>query len=488
MPRRSHWFQAPAAAATLVLSTTSAIAQAPTQVPSQPPALTPCDVRGLTGDVVCGSVRVPENRSRPDSRQIDLRVVIARATTAARRPDPFLLLAGGPGQAASDMGPFATDAFSRVREQRDIVLVDARGTGGSNGLRCPLMRRPEDFGGSTIYPDESVRACRDSLERVADLTQYTTANIADDLEAVRRAFNWPALNFYGTSYGSRLALTFLRRHEKSVRTMVLKAVAPPSLIAPMNYAVDVERAFTLLERDCRADRACAATFPSIRADLDTVLARAATGSIRAVVPWGGAADTIAITRDAIAGAFVNAMQSAAERSRLPAALRQAASGNAVPLATVVIQLRRVLDNVLYVGMHLSVSCGEDGRMLDLERARQDDGRTFLGSARVRMLADACRDWPTPPATPGAHDPVRSRVPVLLVSGELDPNTPPRHAEDALRYLRNGRHVVLAGVAHGWSNVTACGSAFVADFVARASVANLEVSCARVSRAPAFVVR
>ena len=127
-------------------------------------------------------------------------------------------------------------------------------------------------------------------------------------------------------------------------------------------------------------------------------------------------------------------------------------------------------------------------MLDLGRARQDDAQTFLGSSRVRMLAEACRDWPTPPATPGAHDPVRSRVPVLLVSGELDPNTPPRHAEDALRYLPNGRHVVLAGVAHGWSNVAACGSTFVADFVARASVENLDVSCASVSSAPPFAVR
>ena len=77
--------------------------------------------------------------------------------------------------------------------------------------------------------------------------------------------------------------------------------------------------------------------------------------------------------------------------------------------------------------------------------------------------------------------------MLLVSGELDPNTPPRHADEALRTLPNGRHVVLAGVAHGWSNVAACGAAFVAEFIDRASARELDVSCGAVSSAPRFVM-
>lgn len=456
---------------------------------AQQVALRACDVSGLTGVVLCGRISVPENRRAPQGRRIEIAIVVARATGAAREPDPFVLLAGGPGQAGTEMGPFATQAFSIVRERRDLVLLDARGTASSNGLRCALMRHPADLGGATMYPAESVAQCRDSLGRTADLTQYTTQNIADDLEDVRRAFGWPAINIYGTSYGSRLAFEFLRRHESSVRTIVMKAVAPPTLIAPMNYAQDADSAFDLLLRDCRAEPACAAMSPDIRADLERVLARAAAGDVRAAVPRGPGepTDTVRIERDAVAGLLVSAMQSVGERAQIPALLRAAAGGNSARLAALVVQTRRLLDERLFIGMHLSVACADDGRWLDLARARRDDSRTYLGSSRVRMLAEACAAWPVSTGKFAPPEPVRSNVPVLLVSGELDPNTPPRHAADALRTLPSGRHVILRGVAHGWSNVSACGARFVADFVARASTRDLDVACADSSSAPPFRV-
>jgi pimeloyl-ACP methyl ester carboxylesterase len=452
-------------------------------------SLAPCTVRGLDGDVRCGTVRVPENRAHPERRQIDLAIVVASATGSPRAADPFMLLAGGPGQAGSQMGPFATQAFARVREHRDLVLIDTRGTGRSNGLRCAMMRRPEDLGGPSMFPDASVRQCRDSLQHVADLTQYTTAAIADDIEAVREALGVPQLNLYGTSYGTRVALVYLRRHPTGVRTIVLKAVAPPTLIAPMNYAEDAQRALGLLERDCLADSACA-TLGSPTRNLERTLARAAAGEIRVAAPAAisPARDTVTISRDAVAASLVGAMQSAGSRAQLPLLLRQAADGNTTPLAALIVQYRQLLDQEISSGMFLSVSCGEDGRRIDLARARRDDGRTFLGSARVRMLAGACAGWSVPPETPGAYDPVRATAPVLLVSGVLDPNTPPRHAESALRTLPNGRHVLLDGVAHGWSNVDGCGAAFVADFVARASTAELDVRCGERSSAPPFAVR
>jgi pimeloyl-ACP methyl ester carboxylesterase len=451
--------------------------------------LTACTVRGLVGDVRCGSVRVAEDPRKPGGRRIDLRVVVARATGPDRAPDPLVLLAGGPGQAGTEMGEFAAEAFARVRVSRDIVLVDARGTGGSGSLHCALMRSPSDLVGPTIYPVASVRLCHDSLARIADLTRYTTAAIADDLESIRKALGYPRFNLYGTSYGTRLGLVFLGRHPASVRTMVLKAVAPPTMVAPMNYAADAERAFRLLVRDCAADSACARAFPSPRADLDSVLARAGRGAIRAPVPNGsGGTDTLVVARDAIAGSLMTLMQSASQRSLVPKALHAAAAGDIRALATVVIQTRRAVDAAIASGMHLSVSCADDGARLDTAVSARADAGTFLGPSRVRMLADACAAWPMPRHDAASGSAVRGRTPVLLVSGELDPNTPPRHAEEALRTLPNGRHVVLAGVAHGWSNVAGCGGAFVADFIARASTKGLDLACASVSSAPAFVVR
>jgi pimeloyl-ACP methyl ester carboxylesterase len=455
---------------------------------AQPPALTPCTIRGLDGDVRCATVRVAEHPRKPNERTLELFVVVARATGPARSPDPFLLLAGGPGQATSEMGPFASEAFGKVREARDLVLIDARGTGRSNPLTCALMRTSAQLAGWTMYPADELRACRDSLSQRADLTQYTTANIADDIEAVRRAFGWPALNVYGTSYGSRLALTYARRHPASVRSMVLKAIAPPQMIAPMNYADDAEAAFALLERDCRADSACARAFPDPRADLKTVLDRAASGGVVAVVTAPDLRrDSLPISRDAVAATLVGALQSAGTRSQLPALLRSAAAGSAESIAGLILQYRRQLNTGIWMGMHLSVSCADDGHHLDLSRARTSDGRTFLGSSRVRMLAEACAAWVPIPETPGATAPVRSTAPVLLVSGELDPNTPPHWGDDALRTLPNARHVVLRGVSHGWSNVARCGADFVAAFVRQASVRDLDVSCGATSSAPPFTI-
>ena len=463
------------------------LAGAAAQASAQSPVLQTCTVAGLDGDVRCGTVSVPENRAQPGARRIDIAVVVARATGTPREPDPFVLLPGGPGQAGTEMGPFATAAFSQVREHRDLVLIDYRGTGRSNGLKCAMTRQAADLGGWTIYPPASVRFCRDSLARTSDLTQYTTANIADDIEDVRSAFGWPALNFYGTSYGSRLAFVFLRRHESSVRSIVMKAVAPPTVILPMTYADDAEVALDLLERDCRAELACASLTPSVKADLRTVMQRADSGNVRVTVPWRNGTESVVVTRDAIVGTLLGVMQSANDRSLLPAALRRAAHGDMSQVAQLVARYRTTLDQLFFMGMHLSVICADDGRFADTTAARRTDGRTFLGGSRVRMMVEACSDWTVPPLTPNATAAVRSNVPVLLVSGELDPNTPGVHAEAALRTLPTGRHVVLKGVAHGWSNVGQCGAAFVADFVARRSVRDLDVACGTVSSAPRFVV-
>lgn len=386
-------------------------------------------------------------------------------------------------------------AWGLLRRKRSVSFAStatscsstraAPATPTASPVRCYVMHRTSR--GRTLFPTAAVIHCRDSLSATADLSQYTTANIADDLEDVRRTLGWPALNLYGTSYGSRLAFVFLRRHPTSVRSVVLKAVAPPTLIAPMNYAIDAERALGLLIHDCAADAGCASAFPNPRADLDAVLSHAASGRLQ-LVDQPNQSTALPVSREILASLLMSTLQSTGSRAQLPLILRQAALGDTRQLAALVTQGRRALDRELFYGMHLSVVCGEDGRMMDMTAAQRDDGGTFLGSARVRMVIDACANWIVPPATPGAFDAVRADAPILLVSGELDPNTPPRHAEEALRTLPNGRHVVLRGVAHGWSNVAACGAAFVAEFVARASARELDLRCAEQSSAPPFVVR
>ena len=137
---------------------------------------------GSTEPVRCGTVSVPEDRSKPDGRRIDLRVVVIPAV----KPDPAMAplydLAGGPGLAATGGADFYLTVGQGYRQARDIVLVDQRGTGASAPLACPELA-----GTGTTYPDAAVRACRERLATQADLSRYTTADTVADLQAVRAA-------------------------------------------------------------------------------------------------------------------------------------------------------------------------------------------------------------------------------------------------------------------------------------------------------------
>lgn len=453
--------------------------------------LTPCSVAGLTGDVRCGSVEVFENRSARAGRRLAISVIVARATEQDRAPDPLFLFAGGPGQSASGMVDFANTAFSLVRRHRDLVFVDVRGTGKSGALNCRLYRKPSDFFGE-FFPAASVSHCRDSLGSLADLRQYTTPIIADDIDNVRAALGYDRINIYGTSYGSRLAFVYLRQHPQHVRAIVMKAIVPTTAHMPMGYAQDVERALKLLARDCAADRECAAQYPEFEAEFRAVVDRAKRGKLRAAWPSQPAVsgvragDSLTIGADALTTTVMGFMQSVGSRSSLPRAIHRASQGDPTELAQAVLLYRTSLDGgQLAVGMHLSVMCSEDTRWLDPRKAAQDNATTFLGDARVRAQISACRNWPQGDPGRDYDQPVRSSVPVLLVSGELDPNTPARWGDEAVRTLPNARHIVLPLVAHNFSSVASCGSQFVADFIERASGRDLDLSCTSAIRLPPF---
>jgi len=453
--------------------------------------MAPCTIPGLTGDVRCGTVEVYENRAARSGRRLALSVIVAQATGPDRAPEPLFLFAGGPGQAASGMVSFANEAFSIARQRRDLVFVDARGTGRSAPLNCRLYRTPQDYFGD-FYPPASVRHCADSLGKLAELRFYTTPIIADDIDDVRAALGYERINIYGTSYGSRLAFVYLRQHPDRVRAIVMKAIVPPTMHAPMGYARDSEAALKLLARDCAADRDCSMLYPNFEQEFRIVVARAKRGELRGVWPAQGrpagvaAGDSVTIPGDAFTTTVMGFMQSVGSRAQLPRAIHRAYLGDASDVVQSILFYRTQLDGVqISIGMHLSVMCSEDTRWLDARQAAQDNANTFLGDARVRSQLAACREWPRGDPGRDYDQPVRASAPVLLVSGELDPNTPARWGDEAARTLPNARHVILPLVAHNFSSVQSCGGQFVADFIERASARDLDLSCTSQIRLPPF---
>ena len=236
--------------------------------------LSPCRLKGGL-QASCGSFEVSEDRKRPEGRRLSLRVAVVPALARAPQPDPLFMLAGGPGQAATEALPeLITAAFERVHRTRDIVLIDQRGTGHSSPLKCelidpdaPLAKRIADPG----FPAERLEACLKGYD--ADPRLYTTSIAMEDLDEVRRALGYGAIDLWGGSYGTRAALVYLREHGETVRSIILDGVAPPTLRLPLSFAADAQRALDRLFLACAGEEACAKAWPDLPARFQRLLGR-----------------------------------------------------------------------------------------------------------------------------------------------------------------------------------------------------------------------
>jgi pimeloyl-ACP methyl ester carboxylesterase len=484
MPPRSL-SRAAALAATLTLAAPAA-AQAPAFVEQ------PC--RGGNAGARCGTVQVPENREQAGGRTIALNVVVIPASTPGPVRAAVTFFAGGPGQPATPMAEGAAEYYEGLREGRDMLFIDQRGTGRSAPLQCRLRdpANPQSYLGD-FFPPDAVARCLDELRQRADLTRYGYPEHAHDVDAVRAALGYERLDLWGGSYGTRAAQVYMRMYPHRVRSAVLEGVVPPGYRQPEGYAQYVEAALAGLFAECRADAACHEAFPDPARELRQVArrleSRPATAEI--VDPQSGARLRLTLTRDAFADMIRKLLYDPGLASMVPFVVHRAWEGDFRPAARLALADRRNAAEGIFWGLSLAITCSEDVPFIDSATAAHDNGRTFLGDFRVRQQTAACRGWPryTPPAD--YHELVRLEIPTLLVSGELDSVTPPRGAERALRALPNGLHVVVPHAGHSYNGMPGaeeCIEAIVLRFYQQASVRGLDTSCVQRIQRPPFVVR
>jgi pimeloyl-ACP methyl ester carboxylesterase len=360
------------------------------------------------------------------------------------------------------------------------VLVDQRGTGGSQPLACSPAGSDENLQGylDPLLPPEQVRACRRAHEGSADLTRYTTSDYVDDLDEVRAALEYERINVWGGSYGTRVALAYIRRHPGRVRSAVLEGVTHTFWRYPLHHAAAGQRALGLLFEACRADPRCVSAAGDPSASLDGVLARFEDGAIsqRVTLP-DGRVEALRLHRDVFLDWLRTRMYSAATAVELPLLLRRAATdGDLGWLLQEVIDGQRALregDN-WFSGLWLSVTCAEDVPLITeraVERATRD---TIFGDYRVRRHQQACREWPQGVVPAGFEEFVRADVPVLVISGELDPVTPPSAGRDILVDLTGARHVV-ARQGHIATDL-ACMAGVIEQFIRLGEATSVDASC------------
>jgi pimeloyl-ACP methyl ester carboxylesterase len=454
-------------------------------------ALAPCTVPGTTGDVQCGHHRVWEDRDARSGRQIDLSIIVLRATETPRPPDALFVLAGGPGQGPSQIAGFVNDVFGDIRRHRDIVLLDLRGTGKSHSLACPeLVELPANgiYDADWLSP-AALKRCRERLERQADLRLYTTEIAMADLDEVRAALGYEQIDLYGTSYGTRAAQIYMRDFPTRVRAVVMKGAVPLTMAAmPSTHAADGERAWQQLVKRCAADATCAAAYPSLDADFRSIIQRLERTPVEIDAKTeDGKPVRVRLTRGLFGEAFRNLLYSPATAARAPAMVSAIARGDYTSIAPIVLQTRTLPGTELSAGFFLSVTCAEDVPFIRAEDVEQRAAGTFGGPYRMQQQRRACDLWARGREPRLRGQPVRSSIPVLIFSGDQDPVTPPAGGEELRKHLPNARHVVVANNGHAFGSLQECGERLMADFIAAGSAADLDVSCASTIPPVPFVV-
>ena len=336
------------------------------------------------------------------------------------------------------------------------------------------------------FPVEAVRACRDTLDRRADLTQYTTAAAADDFDEVLAALGYRAVDLVGLSYGGRAALVFVRRHPARVRSMILSSGATPSLTIPLPFAKAAGSALEMVFADCRSDMVCNRAFPQPD-ELDTVLSRLGRSPAQVAVPasrrWR--AEMVAWTREGFAETIFGLLYDVAHARKIPYCIHQAYQGNFVPFAEETVRARQIAWARNDYGLTLSVMCSEDAPFIDSAFASRALAQQPLGAPLLPSVQAACAQWPRGPLPPDERAPVESSVPTLILSGARDPTGATQAAAVAAQHLPNSLQV--AAPYYGHSELNACLLGLITTFIERPEPAALNTLCVASPHVPPFAI-
>lgn len=448
---------------------------------------TPCTLAsdGALASVAahCASLDVPEDRAAPDGRRISLSIAWVAPEAGEAEADPVFLLAGGPGQSARESYPSLERAFADVARHRNVILLDQRGTGDSHRLGCG-SEEESDFDDSSEAVARHARECLDALSRRADVRHYTTTDAVADLDAVRQAIGAQTINLIGISYGTRVAQQYMKAHPAAVRSAVLDGVVPNTLVLGSEHAKNLDAALLAQFRQCAELPACAEKLgdPQVRF-------QALADELRAMPRQVRYRD--ATTGETAEGEFTYPMLSALLRlyayqpaiaATLPVLLHDLSRGESDAAMAQARMLLASMGDSMAHGMGLSVSCTEDADELEADPA---DAITVLGGEFVHYLKTQCAIWPRGQRPADFREPVRGDTPVLLLSGQLDPVTPPRYGDDVARHLDRSRHLVLNGQGHNVIGV-GCTPKLVARFIESADPQAPDAQCLeRLATLPPF---
>lgn len=433
----------------------------------------------------CGTLTVPLYHADPDGETIRLAVAILPALNGQPRPDPVIYLEGGPG------GSALTGLYGwlgvELREERDLILFDQRGTGFSTpALFCDDF--DYDFDVDEAESAEYYAACAKELRAEGiDLNAFSSAESAADTAMLARALGYEQVNVYGISYGTRVAMAVMRDHPEIVRSVVLDSPYPPQVMGYDEQAINGWVAIKSLFAACEVDPACGEAYPGLLDDFTEYLFE--LDEDPQVYDFGDG-EYEYVSSDIIDVLFA-AMYDHNALPYLPLAIADLIDGDPDTLAWAYSggsgddddwdeeedELYALSDSD---AVYNSVECIEEipfNRLSAAETLSQNIPDPFLDGLLYYVIDqfEICEVWEVTPAAEIETQPVVSDIPTLVLAGEFDPITPPVWGEAAVSTLSRSQLVIVPGAGHSLIDAGPCPSGLGVAFL-NDPTAPLDTAC------------
>lgn len=430
----------------------------------------------------CVVLEVPLDHDQADAGTLSLHLAVIPAKNSHASADPLFFFAGGPGQSAMRSAAILTRFRNEAGKDRDLVFIDQRGTGRSTPLDCPL----DDDLQNLISDDKKIvqktRECLESL--TADPSYFTSYQAVHDVDLVRQALDYEKINLLGVSYGTRMVQLYLKAYPQSVRSVILDGVVPVDIVLGPEFSKNLHASLDLLIEHCVADEVCSEAFPDLKNDWQTYLKIPSREQRQLTLthPRTGERLALDVDREVMDSALRLLSYSNITQTMIPLLLHNSAKGDWQPLISQAIQVAAALETELSMGMHNSVICSEEAPFLT---AKTQDTEKLLGRMQ-QQLKTICEQWPTGRVFEHQHAVTAFSVPALLLSGELDPVTPPGYADQAAAHFTDRRHITVKGQGH---NVIekGCIPKLAKQFLDELVLTDEQVACVdRTPRLPFFI--
>jgi pimeloyl-ACP methyl ester carboxylesterase len=428
-------------------------------------------------DAECATLTRPENPTKDNGKTIDLFVAKLPSTSPSPAEDAFTLIQGGPGGSSIDMAISYSAFLDIIRSKRDIIVLDQRGTGRSNKLNCDF---DEDAASANVFdPVVTARLTRECVEKLKghDLGAYTTSVAVQDLDALRAAAGYSQLSIYGVSYGTRVAQHYLRRFPENTRALIIDGVVDVGLnLAGAEIARRSQDAFDQMVNRCNQTPSCVGELGDVAQQFTELRQRLQAQPVEVSIahPNTGKNQTVTISDNDLLVAVRLMPYSTEGLSLLPLLINNAHRGDYTPLAVQSIVSTESIAEGFAMGMHNSVMCTEDAPFVNSNAAEQAK-ETYFGSMMIDSMRVTCQHWPKGIIDNDFLEPFESDVPVLILSGETDPITPPKNGERAAKMLKNSKHLIVPSHGHGVVG-RGCVPFLAKDFLLDANLDDIKADC------------